>query len=164
MHVIFLARYLVYPGIIMVLKGTYPQHFTVYKRSTTNSYKMYGGTRVEEDLADLRTSRYLYFIAAAAENQTCTSKVGRGAPPPLPPALSAPSPPPPSPPPGALHGALHSALGGGRAYGSGGGDRIDTAVMVARGLAAVQPKAGQEESGETERGAEAEAWSVHTER
>ena len=49
---------------------------------------MYGGTRVEEDLADLRTSRYLYFIAAAAENQTCTSKVGRGAPPPLPPALS----------------------------------------------------------------------------
>jgi hypothetical protein len=27
----------------------------------------------------------LYFIAAAAENQTCTSKVGRGAPPPLPP-------------------------------------------------------------------------------
>jgi len=125
---------------------------------------MYGGTRVEEDLADLRTSRYLYFIAAAAENQTCTSKVGRGAPPPLPPALSAPSPPPPSPPPGALHGALHSALGGGRAYGSGGGDRIDTAVMVARGLAAVQPKAGQEESGETERGAEAEAWSVHTER
>ena len=145
------------------IKGTYPQHFTVYKRSTTNSYKMYGGTRVEEDLADLRTSRYLYFIAAAAENQTCTSKVGRGAPPPLPPALSAPSPPPP-PPPGALHGALHSALGGGRAYGSGGGGRIDTAVMVARGLAAVQPKAGQEESGETERGAEAEAWSVHMER
>ena len=37
-------------------------------------------------------------------------------------------------------------------------------MMVARGLAAVQPKAGQEESGETERGAEAEAWSVHTER
>jgi hypothetical protein len=70
----------------------------------------------------------------------------------------------PPPPPGALHGALHSALGGGRAYGSGGGGRIDTAVMVARGLAAVQPKAGQEESGETERGAEAEAWSVHTER
>ena len=82
---------------VKVLKGTYPQHFTVYKRSTTNSYKMYGGTRVEEDLADLRTSRYLYFIAAAAENQTCTSKVGRGAPPPLPPALSAPSPPPPPP-------------------------------------------------------------------
>ena len=52
---------------------------------------MYGGTRVEEDLADLRTSRYLYFIAAAAENQTCASKVGRGAPPPLPPAWSAPS-------------------------------------------------------------------------
>jgi hypothetical protein len=123
---------------------------------------MYGGTRVEEDLADLRTSRYLYFIAAAAENQTCASKVGRGAPPPLPPAWSAPSPAPP--PPGALHGALHGAFGGGRAYGSGGGGRIDTAVMVARGLAAVQPKAGQEESGETERGAEAEAWSVHTER
>ena len=53
-------------------KGTYPQHFTVYKRISTHSYKMYGGTRVSKGKSETRRRFHRTTMSTPAKKKRTT--------------------------------------------------------------------------------------------